>query len=181
MGPPVFRPCFFGVAGVGRHLAPVGEAANPGACNAKLYELVPDGISPFLPQRQVVLRGPALIAVPLDDYPHALVLVEIGGDLLDRRHLVGPQRVTVKLEHDILEGGTLGACCFFGQPLSFCLPAQKVLFLNARIPGPLRPLPRGCVFRLLGRHPLRDGYMDGLGRTPAEQHQKQDCEHDVLH
>src|SRR5574341_571908 len=121
------RAAVLGVGGlvaarVERPLLAVRDDAQPCARDSQAREVVAHGARPLLAERQVVLDGAALVAVPLDDHADAALALQPQRVLLqDGARLVGERRAVVLEAHvceraalahvgpagDVAPGGTL--------------------------------------------------------------------------
>ena len=108
MGPPVQRPRQLGVPGVQGLIFAITHRREPGRAHPETQQIVPRRLGPLLAQRQVVLRGPALVGVPLDGQGEVRVLGQKGRDGLKRPLRLVGEVVQVEGEVDVRQGRPRG-------------------------------------------------------------------------
>src|SRR5262249_57747893 len=130
--PAVARPALLGVLLTQRQLLPVTDRLQTLGGNALPHQVVLDGLCALRAQRQIVLDGPAVVAMPLE-LDGGLGVVAQPGDVvveLGTRRLVDV--VAVVVEVDVLQRAALGGTEALPRPLDTAPDAH---------PGPAPPPP----------------------------------------
>src|ERR1051325_339761 len=105
----VLRPGAFVVSGIERELLAVAHRAKPIGADADRDEIGARGDRPAFAQRQIVLGGPAFVAMSLDRDGPAWILLQHRGVVVEELLRFGRQLVAVEREEYRLERGNFRA------------------------------------------------------------------------
>src|SRR5690606_16914417 len=164
LGPAVPRPRGLVLARVERLLLPVADHLEPARVDPVGGEIVPGGVGPAHPQREVVLGGPPLVGVPRDHQRDGRVRAQDGE--LRVQHL---PRVLADREGVVVEEHRAGEDRLRARRR---LPAGALLGLSAG--ALLRLTPGGVVVGgRRGGHRRRGGRLGLLGAGAEGEHRGQ--------
>src|SRR5438552_15047304 len=150
-------PCFLVARGVVGALLPVGDRGQAIGGHAEAHEVVAGRARALVPQGQVVVHGPALVAVALDRHLGLPMVLEPEGVLLqDGPRLVAEVGLVI-VEVHVLERPVLAARVVDREVLARGVLAAERLDVRPRVHGLLR------LRRRRGGRIGADGTSAGLG------------------